>query len=678
MIPAQNKRYYSVKEASRLLGVSTNTIYTYLKEGQLKARRIGKGRIKITAASILPYIEDVAPVAAISTQDFSVPENSTPITNTIVPTQAATEVTVSVKPVALPSQKDSIENSEISEPIVANSNNIIPGKNDIFFYRILKGISFLGLGIIYLLTAKNIFVLTNSSYQELNQLLTLFLPYSLIGVGLFNLLEVLYPEYFGKAHFLVDLLTVIVLSYFSYVAITTGNYGRFVIGSSFAIVLVSHLIQGKGDAYKHNYFDAFSKFMLAVSLIGGLVLLVFPGAFPFDLLANLIVDHKGTFAFIWVILLVAPLIYYISNWGKDSKNASIYFIFRAITGMVMGTQLLLTSYWDMSYVFFLMSIFCLFTAWWQGNKTVLNAEKTYFLVLVFMWISASLVFGNMALRTTQQNLISKERIELTQNLQQVITKLNTYLESQNADLTSYAGNPDLKVSVMSDETEKAISIAKDVYDKTDNAEKVVVLNKEGKAVAAYPRDTITQGANLSSRLYFQKTKESFKGYISPIYINLNSRPTVMHTEPIFENNEFVGIIGISINLEKLYSTYKSQIGPDTDIYAIDDNGNIVFSEDSSYIGKKAIDTKYFTTFDPEEFISNQQFINGPRWRIYTVTPIVKLLDRESDTNIFLAIILIINSIISIAVGIFVAANKKINFENNSGVVASGGPNPQFN
>jgi excisionase family DNA binding protein len=54
-MPARLKRYYTVKEAANILGVSTNTIYKYLDEGDLRAKRIGKGRFKVLASSLTPY-----------------------------------------------------------------------------------------------------------------------------------------------------------------------------------------------------------------------------------------------------------------------------------------------------------------------------------------------------------------------------------------------------------------------------------------------------------------------------------------------------------------------------------------------------------------------------------------------------------------------------------------------
>ena len=51
------KKFYSVKEASKILGVSTNTVYKYLDEGSLKGKRhSNRGRFKIPFSEIEPYL----------------------------------------------------------------------------------------------------------------------------------------------------------------------------------------------------------------------------------------------------------------------------------------------------------------------------------------------------------------------------------------------------------------------------------------------------------------------------------------------------------------------------------------------------------------------------------------------------------------------------------------------
>jgi len=52
------KRFYSVKETAKILGVSTNTVYKYLDEGSLKGKRFNnKGRFKIPFSELTPYLD---------------------------------------------------------------------------------------------------------------------------------------------------------------------------------------------------------------------------------------------------------------------------------------------------------------------------------------------------------------------------------------------------------------------------------------------------------------------------------------------------------------------------------------------------------------------------------------------------------------------------------------------
>lgn len=64
------KRFYTVKEAAHLLGVSTNTVYEHLNSGSLKGKRLNnRGRFKIPFSEIEPYLNtpqtavDAQPVA---------------------------------------------------------------------------------------------------------------------------------------------------------------------------------------------------------------------------------------------------------------------------------------------------------------------------------------------------------------------------------------------------------------------------------------------------------------------------------------------------------------------------------------------------------------------------------------------------------------------------------------
>src|SRR3989304_2413282 len=59
------KRFYSVKETAKILGVSTNTVYKSLDEGSLKGKRIQKrGKFKIPFSEVAPYLAGEPPAKA--------------------------------------------------------------------------------------------------------------------------------------------------------------------------------------------------------------------------------------------------------------------------------------------------------------------------------------------------------------------------------------------------------------------------------------------------------------------------------------------------------------------------------------------------------------------------------------------------------------------------------------
>ena len=63
------KRFYTVKEASEILGFSTNTVYKYLDEGKLKGVRIGQGRFKIPKEVLAPYLSTAEKVESVVQQE---------------------------------------------------------------------------------------------------------------------------------------------------------------------------------------------------------------------------------------------------------------------------------------------------------------------------------------------------------------------------------------------------------------------------------------------------------------------------------------------------------------------------------------------------------------------------------------------------------------------------------
>lgn len=78
-------KLYTVKEASDILGLSTNTIYKYVNEGVLKSRRSGdQGRFRIPQDSLEKYLGTPLP-ASPRLEELSSPTPTSTSTTTSTP-----------------------------------------------------------------------------------------------------------------------------------------------------------------------------------------------------------------------------------------------------------------------------------------------------------------------------------------------------------------------------------------------------------------------------------------------------------------------------------------------------------------------------------------------------------------------------------------------------------------
>jgi len=74
-----SKKFFSVKEASKIIGVSTNTVYKYLDDGSLKGKRMGgRGRFKIPFSELAPYFSKTIPNEVTEVVTDEVSENEVP------------------------------------------------------------------------------------------------------------------------------------------------------------------------------------------------------------------------------------------------------------------------------------------------------------------------------------------------------------------------------------------------------------------------------------------------------------------------------------------------------------------------------------------------------------------------------------------------------------------------
>jgi hypothetical protein len=262
--------------------------------------------------------------------------------------------------------------------------------------------------------------------------------------------------------------------------------------------------------------------------------------------------------------------------------------------------------------------------------------------------------------------VAKEKeAVIVSNLHGNINKFKSQLDDTSSLLVSYAGNPSTVSIIGQSDSETAIAKAKEIFDKSTIARRVLIYNADGYAVGVYPRETLSQGTNFSSREYFQETKNSYKGIVSAVFSAVNGNKAIMITEPVFKDNLFYGMIGLSLDLAKISTGLQSGFGDGYFVHVTDRTGEYAFGSRPEDIGKKASQLDYLVYNKKDQNVNNdlkvyQEKTIDPDFTFYLQTPADSLASSSSTINLLLSVFVIINSAFSIFAGIALVLRRNEN------------------
>lgn len=637
------KKSYSVKEAAGLLGVSTNTIYTYLKEGKLIARRIGMGRFKIPYMSLAPFLELGKQY---SEQDM---------TNTgVEPHQDVNNERIGIMGL----ESDSFRDNQIDTE-KENHKVLSLGVNDIAFYRLFKAVMFLGAGFSYLIMEPLRVFTTNIFDKRTDEILVKILPFALIISGLFALIGIIYHSKLKLIQSWIRVFTVMVLGYYTLVALLSGEYGLLIFSGSLLSVTVLRFLSGVTKDYGFTFFSQFSRYSIFLVVIGGIVILLFPGIFPIENLAGLINANKGLSALMWFGLLIPILTILMNNGGKPTYLLAIYFSITGAIAIIFANQLTLQADWDVSYLSFTTGIFALFFAVWHIFKINLDIRRIHIFTTSFIWIALSCVLGLSVIRYSQEQKRGMITESVNLKLEETVTGITNFFENQEAVLVASASDPEVVESLRNNNTILLSSKAKELYEKVGASRRVLFYDAYGQSVGIYPHMNLGLGTDFSEREYFQKTKSTYKGYISNVFEDILGINTVTQTEPIFYNNRFIGMVGIAVSLDGLSDKYQKEIGQEFNYQVLDENSVVVIASDREKIGtylyREDIIRNYISD---NQIIWTYQPIRNPSWELYVNIPIASVIKDTSNFSTITFLLIIFNAVFSTWIALVLALNGK--------------------
>ncbi len=623
------KRFYSVKEAAQLLQVSTNTLYKYLNIGEIGYKRIGQGRIKIPFGELLPYLPFQDTISDEKTVKSYTPQN---IPQTYDNTY-------------LPVQKNNVEERSLT---------ITKSVGDIVFFRLFKVSFVIGLGLIYIfISGLNYF--NHETADPILKLMVHILPYALILSGIFNLIGFIKYPYGLKWNTPIHIFQAIVIGVLSILSAVSKDYGIFIFTSAYLGLLIEHIIRGikTGDS-ENTFLKAMAKYLLALTIIGGVVSIFGVGEHSSVYPGWSVVVSEGNIYPVGLIPAAILLIFFLNpNWEKR-RTAYLLTLPLGVFLIYIGTVISRLFHFDISYLAFLCGIYTLFLGVWYFCDIEIKEKRTRYIFPTFLWVGLSAVLGVYAIKNYQDRQIFKTEIRLEKVSQEIINKVETMFSHQLPTIRAYVTSDETKKAVTANDHELAGEIVKVIYDKFEDVNRVVLYNEQGVAIGVYPRNSMIEGTNFSSRSYFSETKRTYRGTISPVFRGLTDRDIVIQTEPVFSDNLFAGMIGLAYSTSEINNIFDDFSSDNYGFYALDRNGKIVFSSYDLPEAVAAVDNSYR---DDKEIVS-KKYARMPDWTVYVSSSYDLAFREMSPICIIVSVGIAANAFFSIVLGFSMALDVR--------------------
>ncbi len=570
---------YTVKEVADILGYSTNSIYTFLKENRIKGIRVGRGRFRIPEDELSRILhlskktENTGIIVAPTT--ISEPITSAPIQtepSTVFQAPAETEiphvpVPQATEPVLLPTPKHEVLREKTRQASLPN----------IFDW-------FVGLGAI--VSGVGLFLFNQSN--EVNG--GMIAPYLsslriiLIAVGLGVVVSNLVTHMrVWRRIFFVLLALAAFGSVWSFIRIQDYD-GAMVYGAMGFMVAVNAVLDLDGIDSILSYLTFLLVGIVVLLLVGTNVAHVQEFIKMFGL-------TNTTAAFLLAVVAGTNLVMY---WIGYRHRSVLFWIGALVTGGCCFAAAVWygnLEYWSRSMYFIVLGYFAMLTPLWPSMLERVTSAHDRAMVHVFLGrVSVIIIIAVFAIYEVQQTLWVQKQREFHNQLGVASLLLQHGFTTVKEVLTTTSLNTDLVIAAQKKDLNTINKFAKVVYESHSYIRRIIVLDAEGNGIALYPYGTFDQ-ENLSFRDYFIAVRNTRQPYTSSVFESMADqahRQVVSISVPLIsDKNDFVGVLSASVDLDQLNLELQQMADQrNGEVFTVvDTKGNYVLNNDMSMVGR---------------------------------------------------------------------------------------------
>lgn len=637
---------YTVKQVAQILGYSTNSIYTFLKEKRIKGIRVGRGRFRVPQAEL----------------DRLLMTKKTIATGAVQPSAEVTDLAASLAPFLVTTPQVAPEG--VREPAhtgVLVEQLAVPKVDVPSLFDWFTGLASVILGLTMFLFSRMFEEFAIDEY--LVWIPTIRVVLLAGGFGL--LLTDVVGRKFSVWHKLFHIALLFAYGGLAYILWQTTDLEGAVIYGLLALTLAVTFVANIGGIASFSlYVVSFLAIIPAASLGSG------DRPTMLRMLSLLSIPQHVT-AYLWMIgtLLFAGLLY-----AGYTRNRKIFW-----AGM-MGASVILIAlslyyanqiYWGRSLFILLVGLLALIMPIWDSFIFAHKRDRS----LIFSVFGTILVLFLVVigiLRILQTNILQYATNELNNKVIYGKTYVESSVEAAKTALAALSESPLLIDAVEKEEQASLIALARGLFESNKSIRKLIIADSAGDVSTIYPHGSAEQ-ANIAIKEYFVAATSTKRPYISDIYemqIDNTTRNVIVIAAPIIsETKKVIGVIVGTLDLEamgdklqtiasELNGEYfividraaKRVIHPETDLIGleIDEWDDIRLALE----GKSGKGEEYNT--GGVRTILAYTSIDSPRWGIAIKAPITNLL-RVTNAAAIAIFGLVILSIL--VIGFFMLGKK---------------------
>lgn len=500
---------YTVKQVADILGYSTNSIYTFLKEGRIVGIRLGKGRFRIPQEEV----DKILLLKKSDTLEQSVLANETVKT---------TSMDVQEKIPSLDRHLDKIkDNSPSLFDWFVSLMSIIIGFTMIIFVRNLEEFS-----------KVNFFQLLSSI--KVNLLAA--------GIGLF--IVNFFHQVRKNWYFIFYLILLINFVAYAVILFLGANLFDFYLFFLLSVMMILHLALNLKGALTFNIF------VILLTILSPLILYLVPSAIDLDSIAKLSGQSNGVVVAIWTFLMATiNLVILLSQKNKKLSYWVSYFLMSL--GLSYFVYLYsLHLYWSRALVYVLIILFLLIASFWVR---VSNSQQEYRRIMNKIFSDLVLIFFFLIslIWIIQTNIRDFAKNEMINKLVYGKIFVQTNLSSAKLKLETLAKNQQIIEAMEKGDKDTLDKLIKDIFIYAENYRRILVANEKGDLLTNYPKAEIGY-SNISFRDYFKYVKANKVSYIENVYqtlVNGEKKSVISLNTPILDKDDnFIGVIIGSLDI----------------------------------------------------------------------------------------------------------------------------------